>query len=273
MEITFAVSGVTAPLWLPPLAAAIISFFTSMIGISGAFLLMPFQMSVLGCAGPSASATNLVYNLVAIPGPAWRYRHEGRLWWRLALVISLGGAPGTLLGVWVRTHHLSDRNSFQLFAALVLGYLGLRLLADILGRRTQTADNDAVRPAFSVPLMAALSFLVGVVGTIYGIGGGSFMVPLCVTVFRLPIHAVAGATLTATLLTSLFALAAYQWLPSPVLAQPDWPLGLLFGLGGFVGGLAGARYQRLVSQRVLKAVLAALLVGLALRYGMSYATA
>lgn len=38
-----------------------------MVGISGVFLLMPFQMSVLGYAGPSASATNLVFNLFATP--------------------------------------------------------------------------------------------------------------------------------------------------------------------------------------------------------------
>ena len=32
-DFSFAVSGVTAPLWLPPLAAAGIAFFTTMVGI------------------------------------------------------------------------------------------------------------------------------------------------------------------------------------------------------------------------------------------------
>ncbi|MFA7240374.1 MAG: hypothetical protein WC091_09695 [Sulfuricellaceae bacterium] len=50
-------------LWLPPLVAFVLSLFCSMVGISGAFLLMPFQMSVLGYVHPSASATNLVFNL------------------------------------------------------------------------------------------------------------------------------------------------------------------------------------------------------------------
>jgi uncharacterized membrane protein YfcA len=48
-----------------------------MVGISGAFLLLPFQMSVLGYVGPSVSATNLVFNLYAAPGVVWRYAHEG----------------------------------------------------------------------------------------------------------------------------------------------------------------------------------------------------
>lgn len=76
---SFPVSGVTTWLWLPPLVGLAISFCTSMVGVSGAFLLLPFQMSVLGYVAPSVSATNLVFNLVAIPGGVWRYAREGRM--------------------------------------------------------------------------------------------------------------------------------------------------------------------------------------------------
>ncbi|MDP3032117.1 MAG: TSUP family transporter, partial [Rhodocyclaceae bacterium] len=79
----FEVSGVVVPVWLPPLVAFVISLFTSMVGISGAFLLLPFQMSVLGYVAPSVSATNLVFNLVAIPAGVWRYAHEKRMDWPL----------------------------------------------------------------------------------------------------------------------------------------------------------------------------------------------
>ncbi len=267
MAFTFPVSGVVAPLWLPPLLAGGIAFFTSMVGISGAFLLVPLQMSLLGFSAPSASSTALLYNLLAIPGAVLRYRREGRLWWHLAWVITLGGIPGTWLGAWLRMHYLADRSTFQLFVAVARSYLGLRLFLDLLGKPT-VGDGAVLFPDFSIPLMAGASFLVGVVGAIYGTGGGAFMVPICVTLFRLPIHAVAGATLTATLLTSLSALSAYLGLPTPtgVAAQPEWLLGILFGLGGFVGAALGARCQHYVPQRLLKAVLAAVLLGLAVRY-------
>ena len=74
--VVFATSGVETWLWLPPLAAFVVSFFSSMVGLSGAFLLLPFQMSVLGYAGPSVSATNLVFDLYATPGGVWRYARE-----------------------------------------------------------------------------------------------------------------------------------------------------------------------------------------------------
>lgn len=261
----FSVVGSDIVLWLPLAAGFMLAFVCSMVGISGAFLLMPFQMSVLGFATPAASATNLVYNLISIPGSVWRYQKEKRLWWRLALLVTAGGAPGTWLGAWLRTHHLAGRQEFEIFVAVVLCYLGGRILFDVL--RPAHANTGELREPPLLPLLAA-SFAVGVIGTIYGIGGGSFMVPILVSVFRLPVHAVAGATLMATFLTSLFALAGYSLLPAPAgaSAAPEWLLGVLYGFGGLVGGNLGARCQRHVSQRGLKLLLAALLLGLALRY-------
>jgi hypothetical protein len=55
-----------------------------MAGISGAFLILPFQMSVLGFVTPSVSATNFLYNVVGTPGgilppgPGYNHRHPAR---------------------------------------------------------------------------------------------------------------------------------------------------------------------------------------------------
>lgn len=283
--VTFVVSGVSTWPWLPPLAALVIAFFTSMVGISGAFLLVPFQMSVLGFASPSASATNLVFNLVAIPGGLYRYWHEQRLYWPLALVVTAGGAPGTIAGAWLRTHWLAERAAFEPFVAAILAYLAWRMAADLRrgGSRTPSVDRvqglhagwreirfrfGEAEHAFGVPGMLGFAFLVGVIGTAYGIGGGSFIVPICLAVYRLPVHAIAGATLTATFLTSALALAAYAWLPAPagVAVRPDWALGLAYGAGGLVGAYLGARLQKRVPQRLLKGFLAGLLAALAVNY-------
>lgn len=40
-----------------------------------------------------------------------------------------------------------------------------------------------------------LCFIVGIVGGIYGIGGGAIVAPFLVTFFGLPVYTVAGATL------------------------------------------------------------------------------
>jgi hypothetical protein len=267
----FETAGITAPLWLPPLAGFVLAFFSSMVGISGAFLLMPFQMSVLGYVAPSASATNLVFNLVAIPSGVWRYASEGRMDWPLARIIALGTMPGLLAGWWLRLHWLADPKTFKLFVGLVLAWLAFRLYRELFFRTVKPAASTA--PASS-PNRAIfmMSLGIGVIGGAYGIGGGSLMAPVLVAVFGLSVHAVAGAALFGTFVTSVVGVALYQFLPTPtgLPAQPDWMLGLLFGLGGMAGMYLGARSQKHVPQRALKIGLAVVLTGLAGGYVLQF---
>ncbi|MFO0754272.1 MAG: sulfite exporter TauE/SafE family protein [Thermodesulfovibrionales bacterium] len=130
----FPVSGVKTFVLLPPLVAGIISFFTSMGGISGAFLLLPFQMSVLGYTSPSVSGTNHVFNAVAIPGGVYRYIREGRMVWPLTGLIVAGTLPGVLLGYYLRVTFLPDPGAFTLFAGCVLCVVGIRLLQEGRGK-------------------------------------------------------------------------------------------------------------------------------------------
>ncbi|MBO7385868.1 MAG: sulfite exporter TauE/SafE family protein [Clostridia bacterium] len=105
---------------VPFAAAALIAFFTSMGGVSGAVVLLPFQMSVLGYTGPGVSATNQIFNILACPAGVWRYWKEGRLLWPLAVIIAGGTLPGVFLGAFVRLRWLPDASRFKLFAAAVL---------------------------------------------------------------------------------------------------------------------------------------------------------
>jgi hypothetical protein len=49
----FPVSGVEVNPLIPPLVALVVSTFTSMGGVSGAFLLLPFQVSILNFSSPA----------------------------------------------------------------------------------------------------------------------------------------------------------------------------------------------------------------------------
>lgn len=282
----FPVSGVETWLWLPPLVAFILSFFSSMVGISGAFLLMPFQMSVLGYAGPSASATNLVFNLYATPGGVLRYARDGRMAWPLARLIILGTLPGVVLGFYLRTLVLPDVERFKLFVGAILLYLAWRLLSEFApwaerrhapvasgGATLRLVRSDWQRMefrlgehshGFSVPAMLTLAFVVGIIGGTYGIGGGAIIAPFCIAVFRLPVVIVAGAALAGTFATSVIGVIVYSVLPLPGggHAAPDWALGTLFGLGGLAGMYLGAATQKHVPHKVLKIGLGILLSGL-----------
>jgi len=306
--VEFTVSGVVVAPWVPPLVAFAISFFTSMGGVSGAFLLLPFQMSVLGYTTPSVSATNQLFNIVAIPSGVWRYIREGRMVWPLTWVVIVATLPGVLIGALVRVRYLPDPRSFKLFAAGVLLYIGVRMVLDLSRRRTGAGDKGAAEerfqrlvsehrrrkaaenaelPAvvvrrfsltrieyefygesfsFSTPGISALAFIVGIVGGIYGIGGGAIMAPFFISVFGLPVYTVAGAALMGTLITSVAGVAIYSWMG----VGPDWTLGLLFGLGGAAGMYCGARAQKFVPAKAIKIMLCLVIIFTAAKYVLEF---
>jgi uncharacterized protein len=134
LVIKFPVSGVETSLLIPPLVAFCVSVLTSMGGISGAFLLLPFQVSFLGFTTPSVSATNFVYNIVAIPSGVYRYLREGRMAWPLTLVVIIGTLPGVFIGYYLRVLYMPDPRVFKLFVGCVLLYIGLRLLYEMTPR-------------------------------------------------------------------------------------------------------------------------------------------
>ena len=126
----FPTSGVTVYLFLPFIVALVVSTFTSMGGVSGAFLLLPFQVSILNFTSPAVSPTNLVFNIVAIPSGVYRFIREGRMNWPVTWVVILGTLPGLLFGALIRVNWLPDPKNFKLFVGCVLLYIGLRLLYD-----------------------------------------------------------------------------------------------------------------------------------------------
>ncbi len=250
----FPVSGVETWFWLPPLVALVIAFVSSLVGISGAFLLLPFQMSVLNFTSPSVSATNLVFNLVAIPSGVWRYFREGRMAWPLSGIIVLGSLPGMITGFYLRVWLLADATDFKLFVGSVLLYVGYLQLAEYLPWRKPQRSNleqkfaeHAARHtgvttglaqdariqlrhfslsrveydfwgesfSFNTLGMLLMAFGVGIVSGVYGIGGGAIIAPFCVAIFRIPVYAVAGAALASTLITSVAGVFVYSLLSVP----------------------------------------------------------
>ena len=130
----FPVSGVDTWIFLPPLVAFFVSLLTSMGGLSGAFLLLPFQMSWLHFTTPAVSSTNFVFNIVAIPSGVYRYMKEGRMAWPLTWVVIAGTLPGIFIGCYIRVLYLPDARSFKLFVGCVLLYIGVRLLYEMTAR-------------------------------------------------------------------------------------------------------------------------------------------
>jgi hypothetical protein len=217
--------------------------------------------------------------------------------WALTWAVIIGTLPGVFIGAWVRIVHLPDPRQFKLFAGLVLLYLGVRLFHDALKRRPgqdsrSVSDGSVVvrmktrftmkrvefefagqTVSFSPVSVLLLCFVVGIVGGIYGIGGGAIIAPIFVAFLGIPVHAVAGAALLGTFITSVAGVAFYQFLAlhyTGTAVAPDWLLGSLFGIGGAVGMYLGARCQRYVPARPIKLLLCGCILFVAIQYVLGF---
>jgi uncharacterized membrane protein YfcA len=175
------------------LAAFAIASLASPVGVSGAVLLLPFQVGVLGTPSPAVTPTNLLYNIVATPGALYRYWRQHQTGGALTRVLLAGTIRGVVAGAIVRIEFLPNPRAFDAVIAVVLIPLGAWILVNSRG-------EPAFRPSIAINrvILVVLAAAVGCVGGIYGIGGGSILAPVLVGSGRSPTE-VAPATLASTL--------------------------------------------------------------------------
>ena len=245
------------------LCAFLLALVTTPAGVSGAVLLLPIQLSVLHVPSPAVTPTNLLFNVAAVPGGLLRFWHERRLLNPLTGLLIAGTLPGVIAGAIIRVELLSGGRAFQLVASGVLLPLGLWLALG--SQRLPPRRPTPTRRGRSA--IWALSLLVGTVGGIYGIGGGSILAPILLAL-GYSAYEVAPATLAATFLTSIGGILTYQILQTTHggAIAPDWALGAFLGAGGFAGSYLGARLQRRLPERSLRKLLGLIACLVAARY-------
>jgi len=233
-------------------------------GISGAVLLLPFQVSVLGTPSPAVTPTNLLYNVVATPGALYRYWRQGQTGGRLAVLLIAGTLPGVIAGSVIRVELLPGSHVFDLVVAVVLVPLGVWLA---LSRRAGRQDPARPYRQIPVPALVAMATVVGCVGGIYGIGGGSILAPVLIGSGRPPSE-VAPAALASTFVTSVAGVITFTILSlhahAPV--APDWPTGIALGVGGLAGAYLGARLQSRLPDAAIRRIVGILVIAIGVRY-------
>lgn len=129
-----------------------------------------------------------------------------------------------------------------------------------------TFEYAGIQYSLSTPLIIFLSLIIGIIGGIYGIGGGALMAPLLLAFFHIPPYVFAGATLFGTFITSILGVIIYTIGGN----GPDFILGFLFGMGGLLGLYLGAKFQKKFSQKIIRLFLTVILLFIAIQYVLSF---
>lgn len=244
-------------------AAFVIAVLATPAGISGAVLLLPFQVGVLGTPSPAVTPTNLLYNVVATPGALYRYWRQGQSGGRLAVLLIAGTLPGVVAGSVIRVRLLPGPRVFDLVVAAVLLPLGLWLALTRPPRPSEPGRAREIR----VPALIVMAAAVGCVGGIYGIGGGSILAPVLIGTGRQPVE-VAPAALASTFVTSVAGVVTFTILSihQHGAVAPDWPTGVALGIGGLAGGYTGARIQSRLPDALIRRLVGILVIAIGARY-------
>ncbi len=244
-------------------AGLLIAMVTTPVGVSGAVFLLPVQLDILHTPNPAVTPTNLLFNVIATPGALARYRRQNQLAGPLARLLVAGTLPGVIAGAIIRVHLVPGARLFRLLLGLFLLPLGIWLCARTLRLSDQPHPTPPPRPR----TITALALFVGLIGGVYGIGGGSILSPILVG-RGMPVPTVAPAALASTLATSIVGAATYAILAltTPGNIAPHWAVGLASGLGGLAGAYLGARLHHHIPNIGLRLLLGALAIALAAVY-------
>jgi len=173
---------------------------------------------------------------------------------RLGLIFACGGLPGSILGA-IITKYISGPAFDWIFAGfllLIAGDMIFNAKIRVAGRVEHAAGGS--KP-MSYRAAVGLGFLVGLVSSLFGIGGGVITVPSMLYFSTLPAHAISATSHFVLILTSPTGLIVHA-------LQHDVKLSDVVPLiaGGLLGGPVGARLSlRLKSPHLLMFVGVALI--------------
>lgn len=223
------------------------------LGIGGGLLIVP-ALTLWGVNLVQATATSLVGVLVsALSGSVQNWR-KGRLNWRDSMGLALFGIPTAQFGAWLGDRLPNAWLAFG-FAALMLVTIYLMDLKQRLKQRNQQADvPDDVTPHGWLPV-AQIGLLAGVLSGLFGVGGGTVMVPLQMLMLGETIKTAVRTSLGAIVAIAASGLAQHAW-NGNVLLIP----GLCLGLGGMLGAQLGTRLLPRLSDQLVNQLFRLLLV-------------
>ena len=267
-----------------------VGFLSGLFGVGGGFLLTP--LLIFSGIPPVVSIATVASQIVASSSSAalsyWRRRMVDM---KLAAVLMLSGAVGTLIGV-VVFNALRKLGQLDLIIGIsyvtFLGLIGILMLRESVraminarkGRpaplRRAAQHNWVHRLPFkmrfkrsklyvSVLPVLAIGFSIGFLGSLLGIGGGFILVPALIYLLRVPTNIVIGTSLLQILVTMAVATLLHAVTNQSV----DIILGLILMVGGVIGAQFGASFGQKMRGEQLRLLLALLILAVALRFGVN----
>ena len=284
MQIYLPIAEMSVNLFILLGMGAVVGFLSGMFGVGGGFLMTPFLifMGVPAAIAVGTEANQIVAASLAGVMAHWR---RGNVDFKMGGVMVVGGLAGSALGAWL-FRELREQGQIDLVISIsfvvFLGIIGSLMLwesARVVLRSGSAPKRRKARRHYWVHglpfkmrfhksglyisslLPLGMGFLVGVLASIMGVGGGFFLIPAMIYVLGMPTSVVVGTSLFQI----LFVTANVTVLHSVNTQTVDVFLALILLSGAVVGARFGTAVGAKLKGEHLRGLLALLVLGMAAR--------
>ncbi|KXH79239.1 sulfite exporter TauE/SafE family protein [Sporosarcina sp. HYO08] len=192
----------------------------ALVGLGGGVILVPATLYIgvnlgliEGITPQSVVGLSVVMMIFIGLSSTLYYMKTKTIDYQSSLIFFAGSVPGTLLGAYVNKGlNLSSFNLY--FGILLIAISTLLLVRKYLkpvrwfvdhGRQRTFTDNRGETHVFGYPIWFALllTFGIGFISGLFGIGGGSIIVPAMILLFLFPPHVAVGTSMFMVFLSAI----------------------------------------------------------------------
>lgn len=245
------------------------------MGLGGGIILVPSLLFIASAFDSFAWATpqtivgiSLIVMIFTGLSSTLAYLKVKRVDYKTGFLCLIGSVPGGIIGSWL--NQFLDAASFQLYLGILMLIISALLFLKkkipekkvLSGNQVRTFVVHGKTYEYEVQKTTAiiLSLFVGALSGIFGIGGGSIMVPAMILFFGMPVHVA-----TATSMFMIFFVSIVGASTHIALGHIAWEYVLFFLPGAWIGGKLGAKVNQLLPGQALEWILRGLLIFIGLR--------
>ena len=271
----------------------VVGVLSGLFGVGGGFLMTPFLI-FLGIP-PAYAVANEANNILgtSISGSTTHYL-KGTLDYKMGLMIVVGGAIGTILGI-ITFSYFKDIGKINIVISLaymyILAIIGTIMLVQGLSEIDRARKKILIKSKLhshywihglpfrmrfkksklyeSIFTPIIIGLLVGYLAAIMGIGGAFILVPAMIYIIGMPTKLIPGTSLFVTIFVSAIVTVLHAFHYGSI----DLMLVMVLILGSILGVQIGQKLGEKVDSSQFKTILAVLLllVGIAIAYDAFFA--
>lgn len=244
----------------------------ALIGLGGGIIIVPALLffstytSLLTEITPQlAVGTSLVIMIFTGLSSTLSYMKHKTLDYKSGLIFFIGSGPGGIVGAWV--NQILNMNTFNIFFGLFMISVSILLMVKGKLKPIPLKGENAINRTFTdlqgrtwnygfSPIMGiGISFIVGFCSGIFGIGGGSLMVPAMILLFLFPPHVAVATSMFMIFLSAIVSSATHVFL-----GNVNWLYAGALIPGAWVGAKLGAYINMKIASNTVVMLLRFILI-------------